>query len=164
MTDTEKNISAGQRMLEDYVDKTMEENSGEYSSLINGMMKAEKHSCSYEDRTLTFAFTIQPWQVNRAGHLHGGLMCTALDMTMAVLVRALSGQNFAPTVSMDVKYIRPIKLGETMLVTVKANAMGRRITHLTCESRNSSTGKLLASGAGVFMNVDTEKEKNDSKG
>lgn len=151
--------SQGQKKLEEYVDMTMEENSGVYKDLINGLMKAEKVSCSYEDKTITFAFRVQPWQVNRAGHLHGGMMCTALDMTMGVLVRFLSGKNFTPTVSLDVKYIRPVKLGDVMLVTVKAVSAGRRITHLICESRNEKTGKLLASGAGIFMNADTEKEK-----
>ena len=151
--------SEGQRKLEEYVDMTMAENSGIYKDLINGLMRAEKVSCSYEDKTITFAFRVQPWQVNRAGHLHGGMMCTAFDMTMGVLVRFLAGKNFTPTVSLDVKYIRPVKEGDVMFVTVKAVSAGRRITHLICESRSKNTGKLLASGAGVFMNVDTVKEK-----
>ena len=66
--------------------------------------QAEKAGCSYEDKTITFAFRVQPWQVNRAGHLHGGMMCTAFDMTMGVLVRFLAGKNFTPTVSLDKIY------------------------------------------------------------
>ena len=150
--------SEGQRKLEEYVDMTMAENSGIYKDLINGLMRAEKVSCSYEDKTITFAFRVQPWQVNRAGHLHGGMMCTAFDMTMGVLVRFLAGKNFTPTVSLDVKYIRPVKVGDTLLVTAKAIAAGRRITQLTCEAYSGRTGKLAASGASVYMNVDTSKE------
>lgn len=50
-----------------------------------------------------------------------------------------------------------------MLVTAKAVATGRRITQLTCEAYSEQTGKLVASGASVYMNVDTTKEHQNSE-
>ncbi len=50
-----------------------------------------------------------------------------------------------------------------MLVTAKAVAAGRRITQLTCEAYSEQTGKLLAAGASVYMNVDTVKERRETE-
>ena len=154
-------ISQGQKRLEAHVDKTVEENNILQRDRINGMMKSEKVGCSFEDKTITFGFPVQPWQANRVGNLHGGMICTAFDLTIAALARFYAGENFAPTISLDVKYVRPVKVGDTMLVTAKATATGRRITQLTCEAYSRETGKLVATGASVYMNVDTVKERQE---
>lgn len=150
---------SGQVKLEAHVQKTIYENNEEQKDLINGMMKPENAGCSFENKTLTFAFPVQPWQANRIGHLHGGIICTAFDITVAALARFYAGKNFTPTISLDVKFIRPVQVGDKMMVTAKAIAAGRRISHLTCEAYSKNTGKLLATGASVYMNVDTVKEK-----
>ena len=87
----------------------------------------------------------------------------AFDITIASLARFFAGKNYAPTISLDVKFIRPVKMGDRMLVTAKAVATGRRITQLTCEAYSEQTGKLVASGASVYMNVDTTKEHQNSE-
>lgn len=148
----------GQARLEAHVEKTLHENNVVQKDLINGMMRSEKVGCSYEDGTITFGFPVQPWQANRVGKLHGGMICSAFDMTIAALARFYAGENFAPTISLDVKYVRPAEVGDTLLVTAKAVYAGKRITQLTCEAVSRSTGKVVATGASVYMNVDTTKE------
>ena len=133
--------SSGQQKLEAHVAKTLQENNIQQKDLINGMMQADDAYCSFADKTITFAFPVQPWQANRAGHLHGGIICTAFDMTIAALAR-FCGQNYAPTISLDVKFIRPVKVGDRMPVTA-GRCRGRRITQLTCEAYSEQTGKLL---------------------
>lgn len=155
----DQELMMGQKRLEEHVDKTLYENNVMQKELINGMMKSEKVECSYNDKTITFGFPIQPWQANRVGKLHGGMICSAFDMTIAALARFFARENFAPTISLDVKYVRPVEVGDTMLVTAKAVATGMRITQLTCEAYSKKTGKLVATGASVYMNVDTTKEK-----
>lgn len=154
-----EDIKRGQELLEAHAERTLEENNVNQKDRINGMMRSEKAGCSYADKTLTFAFPAQQWQANRAGTLHGGIICTAFDLTISALARFFAGENFAPTVSLDVKYVRPVKVGDRMLVTAKATATGRRITQLTCEAYSEDSGKLVATGASVFLNVDTMKEK-----
>ncbi|HIU25240.1 MAG TPA: PaaI family thioesterase [Candidatus Copromorpha excrementigallinarum] len=155
-----EDMKRGQELLEAHAERTLKENNVNQKDRINGMMKSEKAGCSYAHKTLTFAFPVQKWQANRAGTLHGGIICTAFDLTISALARFFAGENFAPTVSLDVKYVRPVKVGDKMLVTAKATATGRRITQLTCEAYSQESGKLVATGASVFMNVDTMKEKN----
>lgn len=154
-------ISKGQRKLEEHVEKTLRENNIVQCDTVNGMMKSEKVDCSFKEGTITFAFPVQPWQANRVGDMHGGLICTAFDITIAALARFYAGENFAPTVSLDVKYIRPVKIGDTLLVTARAAAAGRRIIQLTCEAYSKTTGKLTATGASIYMNADTSKERSD---
>lgn len=149
----------GQARLEAHVEQTLYENNVEQKDTVNGMMKSEKAACSYENGTITFAFPVQPWQVNRVGNMHGGMICLAFDMTLAALARFYARENFAPTISLDVKYVRPVSVGDTLLVTAKATSAGRRITQLTCEAYSKATGKLAATGASVYMNVDTVKER-----
>ncbi|MBQ3611056.1 MAG: PaaI family thioesterase [Firmicutes bacterium] len=155
----EQEMMTGQQRLEAHVEKTLHENNVIQKDLINGMMKSEKVSCSYEDKTITFAFPVQQWQANRVGKLHGGIICAAFDMTIAALARFYAGENFAPTISLDVKYVRPVEVGDTMLVTAKAVSAGKRITQLTCEATSKNTSKIVATGASVYMNVDTIKER-----
>lgn len=149
----------GQKKLEKHVQKTLHENNVDQKDTLNGMMKSMDAGCSYEDKTLSFEFPVQPWQANRVGNMHGGMICTAFDLTIAALARFYAGENFAPTVSLDVKYIRPVKIGDSMIVKARATATGKRITQLTAEAYSRESGKLLATAASVYMNVDTVKER-----
>ena len=94
----------GQLRLEAFVEKTLRENNEDQKDRINGMMRSEAAGCSFEDRTITFAFPVQPWQANRVGDMHGGMICTAFDLTIAALARFYAEENFAPTISLDVKF------------------------------------------------------------
>lgn len=149
---------AGQERLDAHIEKTMYENNILQEKTINGMMKTSAGSGSFKDKTLTFEFPVQDWQANRVGNLHGGIICTAFDLTIAALARFYAGENFAPTISIDVKYIRPVQVGDTLIVKAKAMATGRRITQLTGEAYSKATGKRIATAASVYMNVDTTKE------
>lgn len=149
----------GQELLEAHLEKTIRENNIDQKDTVNGLMQSVRGECSYEDKMLSLEFSVQPWQANRAGQLHGGMICTAFDITMAALARFFAGENFAPTVSIDVKYIRPVKIGDTLVVKAEATASGKRITQLKGEAYSSETGKLEATASSVYLNVDTVKER-----
>ena len=57
------------------------------------------------------------------------------------------------------KYVRPVKVGDVMVIKATATATGRRITQLTGEAYSKDSGKLVATEASVYMNVDTVKER-----
>ena len=46
-----------------------------------------------------------------------------------------------------------------MVIKATATATGRRITQLTGEAYSKDSGKLVATAASVYMNVDTVKER-----
>ena len=148
-----------QKQMEAHLEKTLHENNVVQRDTLNGMMKCSGGSCSFADRTLTMEFPVDRWQTNRVGQIHGGMICTAFDVTLAALARFFAGENYAPTVSLDVKYIRPVEAGDTLIVTAKAAQTGLRITQLTGEAVRKSDGKLAATAASIFMNIDTMKER-----
>ena len=148
-----------QQEMEAYLERTMEENNRVQKDTVNGMMQSIKIGCSYEDLSITLGFPVLQWQANRGGMMHGGVICTAFDITAAAVARFCAGENYAPTIRLDVKYIRPVQLGDTLIVTAKATAAGRRITQIVCEAVSRDTGKLAATAATVYMNADTTKEK-----
>lgn len=150
-------LAEGQKRMEEYLKKTDYETNTVQKDNINGMMHMEVRGCSYENGSLTLAYPLQPWQGNRAGMLHGGIICTAFDIAMGAAARFYAGENYAPTLELDVKYIRPVKIGDTLLVTVFAQASGRTITHLRAEAVSERTGKLAAAAAAIFMSQDSRK-------
>lgn len=148
-----------QKQMEEYLEKTMYENNVQQEQTVNGMMKSIKIGCCSDENSITLGFPVQEWQANRGGMMHGGIICTAFDITAAAVARFCAGENYAPTISLDVKYIRPVQVGDTLLVTARATAAGRRITQIVCQAESKNTGKLAATAATVYMNVDTTKEK-----
>lgn len=148
-----------QKRMETYLEKTMIENNVNQKETVNGMMQSQNMGCSYEDLSLSLGFPVLPWQANRGGMMHGGIICTAFDITAAALARFCAGENYAPTITLDVKYIRPVQLGDVLIITAKATAAGKRITQLTCEAISKDSGKLVATAASVYLNADTTKEK-----
>ena len=150
-----------QEKMDAYLDKTMIENNVNQKDQICGMVKSIRGECSYEDKSLSLLFPVEKWMANRAGLMHGGIICTAIDMTAATLARFFAGENYCPTVSLDVKYIRPVEVGDIMIVKVKGTAIGRRISQIQAEAISQKTRKLVATGASVFMNVDIVKERQD---
>ncbi|MBQ3465548.1 MAG: PaaI family thioesterase [Firmicutes bacterium] len=162
-TEGKKPELTGQEALEAHARETLRSNNEDQKDTMNGMMKSEWGGCSFEEKTLTFDFPAQQWQANRIGNMHGGAICTAFDLTIAALARFYARENFAPTINLDVNYIRPVAVGEVLAVTAKATSTGRRITQLTAEARIKSTGKLAATASSIYMNVDTDKERQAPK-
>ena len=148
----------GQKLMEEHVEKTLYQNNIEQENKINGMMKCSAAGCSFEGNCMVFEFPIEEWMTNRVGQLHGGIICTAFDLVIAALARFYAGENFAPTVSLNVNYVRPAEAGDTLVVTAVADAIGKRLTHLTGEAKSKKTNKLIAAASSVYMNIDTDKE------
>ncbi len=146
--------------MEEYVKKTMIENNEAQKDSINGMMMGEAYECSFEEQFMTFAFPIQGWQSNRVGVMQGGLVGVAFDITVSALARFLSGTQFIPTVSLEMKYLRPVMLEDTLLVKAKAISLGKRISHFYLEGSSNKNGKILVTGSAVYLNIDKEKQDN----
>lgn len=140
-----------QRKLEEYVKAIVYESVTVQEGMVNGMMEPRFVSCNSEEGSITLSFKVLKWETNRIGVLHGGITAAAFDYVMGILARFYAETNFCPTVSMEVKYIRQVEIGDTLIVTATATSKGRKIVHLTAEGVSQSTGKLAASGAGIFL-------------
>lgn len=133
------------------------------SNSVNAMMAPEFVECCYDEQTLTLAYPVLEWEKNRAGYMHGGLIAAAFDIATGLLARFLAGQKFAPTIQLETVFIRPIPIGDTLVVRVKTNLAGKKLTHLYGEGFIKSTGKLAATATASFFNEDTTSREINGK-
>lgn len=144
--------------MEQYIKKTMVENNEAQKDSINGMMMGEAYECSFLEESMTFAFPVQGWQANRVGVMQGGLVGVAFDITVSALARFFAKTQFIPTVSLEMKYLKPIMLEDTLLVKARVVALGKRISHYSLEGISKKTGKLLVTGSALYLNIDGQEQ------
>ncbi|HZZ38071.1 MAG TPA: PaaI family thioesterase [Acidobacteriaceae bacterium] len=84
------------------------------------------------------------------GHAHGGIIATLLDEAMSKANRARG--ILAMTRAMDVEYLRPVPLGQPLVLTARhLSASGRR--HHTEAALADASGHTLATATAVFVTV-----------
>jgi uncharacterized protein (TIGR00369 family) len=88
------------------------------------------------------------------GYAHGGVIATILDEAMGKVnkfrnVLALTG-------SMEIKYLKPVPLGQPLTVTSSEQSVdGRR--HINMAEISNAKGEVLARSTGTFIAIDPEK-------
>lgn len=127
--------------------------------VVNGMLKGKLIDCDPEKDELVMEFPVLPWEGNRVGVMHGGAISAVFDLAMGNMARYQAQANWAPTIGMEVKFVRPIQVGDSLIVRVRATATGKRITQMYAEITSKETGKLSATATSVYMNIDTMKER-----
>lgn len=116
----------------------------------NGMMAPQLVTVNEQDQSAVFRYTALPWEANRFGGLHGGIISAMLDVACGVTVTAYTGHRM-PTLSLNVEFIRPAAIGDTLLATAWIISSGRQITRVRGELRKEDTGKLIASCTANFF-------------
>lgn len=110
---------------------------------------------SYDDDEQTCAVKLPyaPHLGNPQGSVHGGIITTAMDISMGHLCHRFL--STAMTIEMQVRFFRPLK-GDGV-ATGRLIKPGRRLVHL--ESRmTDSEGRLVAFGVGSWHRLDALKE------
>jgi uncharacterized protein (TIGR00369 family) len=73
----------------------------------------ELEAVDYEAGTIELWFTAREEFLNLAGNVQGGFLAAMLDATLGpALAATLSGGEFAPTISLNVQFVRPAKPGK----------------------------------------------------
>ena len=90
------------------------------------------------------------------GVAHGGIAAAALDEAMGWAIYAAGA--WAMTARMEVRYRRPVPLGEEVVVTAEVvRDRGRR---LEAEARiETSSGEVLAEANGLFLRIPKERAR-----
>lgn len=145
--------------LKEYVDASLKEIKLQQQGLVNDMLKPSAVSADADNMTISLAFEVLPWEANKVGGIHGGIIATIADMTAGVMARYCAGENFAPTASLDIRYVRPASVGDELVATAKLVNAGRRLIQQNIEIVNRKTGKVVATGSCMHLNADTDKER-----
>jgi uncharacterized protein (TIGR00369 family) len=99
-------------------------------------------------------FKLGPEYQGATGFVHGGIIATVLDEVMSKVSRFFDVR--AVTAELMVEYLRPVNIGQDLVVEgFHARRDGRQLYH-EGEIRDVS-GTLLARGRGRFVVVDLER-------
>lgn len=144
--------------LKEHIEKNLEEIKTLQKDMVNGMLSPELAGYDEEEGSVSLKFTVLSWETNKVLNIHGGILATMMDMTAGFLARYYAGENFAPTASLDIKYLRPAGIGDKLIVTAKKMNSGKRLIQQEIEIVNGETGKRVAFGSTIHLNADTDKE------
>jgi uncharacterized protein (TIGR00369 family) len=113
-----------------------------------------KFSLDEDTRQAICHFKLSRRYTGPPGHAHGGIIATILDEAMGKVnkfrnVLALTG-------SMEIKYLRPVPLGQALtVISYEQSVEGRR--HINLAEIKNDKGDVLARSTGTFIAIDPEK-------
>jgi acyl-coenzyme A thioesterase PaaI-like protein len=99
-------------------------------------------------------FTARPEHQGWPGLAHGGIAAAVLDEALGWAMYAAGA--WAMTARMEVRYRKPVPLGEELTVTGEVTRERGRVLEGVAELRNAA-GQRLADAKAVFVRVDRER-------
>ena len=125
-------------------------NEFEQISLKPGFMK---HNGGLLFKTISeseyeFKATIKENHLNAAGITHGGFIATFIDAGAGTAAHRVADQKPCVTISLEIKFISPIKLGQELIGKTKIQKKTKSIVFLTCELITEN--KIVATASGVW--------------
>ena len=125
-------------------------NEFEQISLKPGFMK---HNGGLLFKTISeneyeFKTTIKENHLNAAGITHGGFIAAFVDAGAGTAAHRVANQNPCVTISLELKFISAIKLGQELYGKTKIQKKTSSMVFLTCELTTSN--KIVATASGVW--------------
>ena len=122
----------------------------EQISLKPGFMK---HNGGLLFRTISdeeyeFTAIINENHLNAAGITHGGFIAAFVDAGAGSAAYKSADQNTCVTISLEIKFISPVKLGQKLVGKAKIQKKTRSMVFLTCEL--TVENKIVATASGVW--------------
>jgi uncharacterized protein (TIGR00369 family) len=77
-----------------------------FGDLVGPIWRREENGAPF------FAFIVGPKHLNRAGNLHGGMLMTLADQSMAMAARVATGGRRHATIELNTQFVGGVKLGE----------------------------------------------------
>ena len=95
-----------------------------------------------------FKTTINKNHLNAAGITHGGFIAALVDAGAGSAAHRSADNNPCVTVSLELKFISPVLLGQELIGNTKIQKKTRSMIFLTCEL--TTEGKIAATASGVW--------------
>lgn len=124
--------------IEGLIGKEAKDNSpSPFGAWLNGKLIAAKVG------SLTLEFMVRKEQTNPGGLMHGGVAAAIMDEIMGMTLFTLNKTTFYVAVNLNVDFLRPGRLGETLTGVTEVIRDGKTMTHMECKLYNSEQ-KLIA--------------------
>jgi len=95
-----------------------------------------------------FKTTINENHLNAAGITHGGFIAAVVDAGAGTAAHRAADQNPCVTISLELKFISPVKLGQELLGKTKIQKKTKSMIFLTCVL--TAENKTVATASGVW--------------
>lgn len=82
-----------------------------------------------DDGSVLFSLMPDKWMRNPGNVVHGGILCTALDIAMGIVVAGCL-HRMAPTVDMHTEFLRPVRLDTMIRIRVYADSVGKTLAYM----------------------------------
>ena len=92
--------------------------------------------------------TIKENHLNAAGITLGGFIAAVVDAGAGTAAHRAAGKEPCVTISLELKFISPVKLGQELIGTTKIQKKTKSMVFLTCELKASD--KIVATASGVW--------------
>jgi acyl-coenzyme A thioesterase 13 len=109
-----------------------------------------------EEGSVEVEFVVREEMTNPLSILHGGTAASMLDDVMGMTVYMLGRENFYTTVNLNVDYLSPAKVGDTLLVKSKIIRAGKTVINIECIIHNADhkivakcTSNMVATGVKI---------------
>ena len=103
------------------------------------------------DTEFEFKTTINKNKLNSAGITHGGYICSIIDAGSGTAAHRASNNSPCVTISLDVKFIGPTKIGDEIKGFTKIQKVTKSMIFLICYLESNS--KIIASASGVWKKL-----------
>ena len=95
-----------------------------------------------------FKATINKNHLNAAGITHGGFIAAFVDAGVGTAAHRVADQNPCVTISLELKFISAIKLGQELYGKTKIQKKTKSMVFLTCEL--TASNKIVATASGIW--------------
>ena len=112
-----------------------------------------KHNGGILFRTISeneyeFKTKINENHLNNAGIAHGGFIAALIDSGVGTAAHRITGENICVTVSLELKFISSVKLGQELIGLAKIQKKTKSLVFLTCELK--AEDKIAATASGIW--------------
>ena len=101
---------------------------------------------------LRFGFTVGPKHLNRAGNLHGGMLMTVADVSMAMTARRATGGKPHATIELNIQFIGVTRLGDFVISHPEVVRVTRSVVFM--EAKMFVGGRVVVTTNGIWKILD----------
>lgn len=128
-----------------------------FESTINAYMPLQLLACDLENKTATFQYTVADWTANVSGTMHGGITSTLFDIALSAFIITYYENDNVPTVELQINFMKPIKIGSTLVIECRLTGWGRTIVHATAEAYREGSKVPRATANAVFYAIKSDR-------
>jgi uncharacterized protein (TIGR00369 family) len=101
-----------------------------------------------EGDRLRFGLVVAPKHLNRAGNLHGGMLMTLADQSMAMTARKATGNKNHATIELNIQFVGVVRLGD--FVEVHAEVMRATRSVVFMQAKMFVDGRTVVATNGIW--------------